>query len=211
MEYYFNGLFLGLSNFFLVVIFDIINIKMVKLVNVRLYIEAIYYNLVNLVIISPIVYFYIVKNFSDENNINITYQIINIVSILFFQGILYHLIHKLMHTPLFYKIHKFHHKFNKYVIPMSANAVSIYEFLLAYLIPIIFPIYLFRPDYMSINISILIISLNNILIHSPVFTKISKYLPNIFVSTEKHMIHHKTNNKYFSAPIINFDSILIFK
>ena len=124
--------------------------------------------------------------------------------ILLTQSILYHFIHKLMHTPLFYSIHKFHHKFNKTVIPISANAVSINEFLFAYLFPIIFPCYLFSPDQLSINISIAIISLNNILIHTPGLRNISKYLPSVFVSTDKHMIHHKIKNKYYSAPTINW-------
>jgi len=113
-----------------------------------------------------------------------------------------------MHTPLFYPIHKFNHNFNRYVIPMSANAASIYEKLFAYLLPIIIPIICIHPDSISINISIGIISFNNILIHSPILRNTSKYLPNIFVSTNKHLIHHKYSNKHYSAPIIDYDYLL---
>ena len=94
---------------------------------------------------------------------------------------------------------------------MAANAVSISEFLFAYMIPIIVPIYLIEPDYISTNIAVSIISLNNILIHSPQFRNISKRLPEIFVSTEKHMVHHKQNNKNFAAPTLDLDYILTKK
>ena len=207
MQYYLNGLILGLINLILALFFDLINIKVVQLIQIKLYIKAIIYNTINLILISPIVYSYILTYYSQTDIFGIKYEIINTILIVFFQGIFYHIVHKLMHTRWLYKIHKFHHKFNKYVIPMSANAVSIYEFLFAYLLPIIIPIYFLHPSHLSINIAIFVISLGNILIHSPIFLNISQYVPDMFVSTEKHIDHHKHKDKHFSAPIINFDSI----
>lgn len=202
---FFEGFFIGLISFCLIIIFDILNINTVKEINAKLYIQAIYHNIINLLIISPIVYYYIIKYFSNFEKLTIEKEIFDILFILSIQSILYHYIHKMIHTPLFYNIHKFHHQFNKYVIPMSANAVSIYEFLFAYLLPIIIPIICINADSISINISIVIISFNNILIHSPIFKNISKYLPKIFVSTNKHLIHHKYSNKNYSAPTIDYN------
>lgn len=208
MNIFLEGIFISLSSFCLIVILDILNINTVKKIDLQLYIKSVYHNIVNLLIISPIVYYYIIHYFSNFSKLTIEKEIFDILFILGIQSILYHCIHKIMHTPLFYSIHKFHHKFNKYVIPMSANAVSIYEFLFAYLLPIIIPIICINPDNISINISIGIISFNNILIHSPIFQNISKYLPKIFVSTNKHLIHHKDLNKFYSAPTIDYDYLL---
>lgn len=202
------GFYLGLLTFSLVLLLDLFCVNIIKIhINLILYIKAFLYNIVNLLIISPVLYYYTVKYLCAEKQFNFVYTLF----ILLAQSILYHFIHTLMHTPLFYFTHRFHHKFNRYVIPMTANAVSIYEFLFAYMIPIIVPIYLIEPDYISMNIAISIISLNNILIHSPQFRNVSKYLPKIFVSTDKHMVHHKKHNKHFSAPTLDLDYILSVK
>ena len=197
------GFYLGLCTFLFVLILDLFCIEIIKNCIVKkLYLKAFFHNIINLLLLGPISYFYTLKYFCDlEKN----FQIINTIFILYGQSILYYFIHKLMHTSLVYRIHSFHHKFNEYVIPMTANAVSIYEFIFAYIFPIVFPIILIKPDFVSINISIAIISFTNILIHTPFLRKISTFLPNIFVSTDKHMLHHKIKNKYFSAPTINFD------
>ena len=198
------GFYLGLFTFCIILLLDLFCVNIIKNhINLRMYIKAFLYNVLNLLVISPVLYYYTVKYLCSEKTFHFIYTLL----ILLGQSILYHFIHKLMHTPLFYPIHRFHHKFNRYVIPMSANAVSIYEFLFAYMIPIIVPIYLIEPDYISMNIAISIISLNNILIHSPQFRRVSKYLPKMFVSTDKHMLHHKKHNKHFSAPTLDLDYI----
>lgn len=177
------GFFIGFITLSKIIVLDLCCSK--KNICPHLYFIAFLYNVFYLLIISPILYYYNVKYFCNHYVYQIKYQIIIIIKILFTQSILYFYIHKLMHTPILYNIHKFHHKFNKYVIPMSANAVSIYEFLLAYIFPFIIASFLFTPDLISLNISIFIVSTCNIIIHTPLFLKLSYYYPRFLVSPKK--------------------------
>ena len=42
-----------------------------------------------------------------------------------------------MHTRAMYWAHRFHHRFNSHVSPTTANAVSIAEYAVAYMLPFI--------------------------------------------------------------------------
>merc|ERR1712159_786763 len=49
----------------------------------------------------------------------------------------YYCAHRWMHTRRMYWDHRFHHRFNKYVVPVTANAVSLAEYAIAYMLPFI--------------------------------------------------------------------------
>ena len=154
------GFCLGLCTFLFVIILDLFCIQIIKqFILKNLYIKAFFYNIINLLLLGPIFYYYTITYFC---NLEKEFKIENTIFILYVQSVLYYLVHKLMHTSLVYRIHSFHHKFNNYVVATTANAVSVYEFIFAYMFPIIFPIMLIKPDFLSINISIGIISFTNI-------------------------------------------------
>lgn len=203
-----EGIKTGLLTILLTFILDLLCYEYVLKINNNLYFQAIIKNILNITIIGPITYSIAYKYMCFHGIYNIFQQILCIFGILLIQSILYYLAHIIMHIPKFYWMHKFHHKFNTYIIPMSANAVSLSEFFFAYMIPILSGILLFKPDYLSLKISIFIISLNNLFIHTHVLKNISNYLPNIFVSTDNHFDHHNKLTTHYAAPTLNWDNIV---
>ena len=113
-----------------------------------------------------------------------------------------------MHTNRFYFIHKFHHQYSDIVIPMSANSVSAYEYIIAYMMPFIIGIILFKPDRIALRISISLVSFANLLIHTPWLSESSdKFLSKYFVKTSDHLEHHQKSKTKYAAPIFNLDYI----
>lgn len=158
----------------------------------------------NLMIIGPTAYGFI-DYFFLEHSYNI--QPVNILSILCIHSVGYYVSHYAMHKSTYlYRLHKFHHEFDKVLIPSIGNAVSKGEFIIAYMTPFITSAYILRPNEISFVIPIGIISVMNLIIHCKEFENIkwSKY----FVSPKNHIMHHEIRNKHFSAPTINIDYFL---
>tara|TARA_B100000524_G_C23652363_1_gene370561 strand:+ start:831 stop:1532 length:702 start_codon:yes stop_codon:yes gene_type:complete len=160
----------------------------------------------NLLLIGPS-YYFILNNydlFSNEYTINfisVTYLVIT-------HSIGYYCFHRLMHrSDLFRKYHNFHHQFNTTLIPSISNAVSPLEFTLAYMFPFVIGAYIFKPDVYSFNLSIIIVSFMNLVIHTEEFNNVpwNKFL----VSPQTHSNHHKGKNlkSTYSAPTFNIEEI----
>lgn len=114
-----------------------------------------------------------------------------------------------MHTRRMYWAHRFHHRFNSVVVPVTANAVSLAEYAIAYMLPFIAGSAILRPDRPSMFVAVGIISLNNLLIHTPGLCDLSaKYVPWLGVSTADHLEHHKRLTSYYAAPTISIDRLL---
>ena len=109
--------------------------------------------------------------------------------VLFVHSIGYYLGHRSMHTRALYWAHKFHHRFNDYVTPTAANAVSLTEYGVAYMMPFIVASLIIRPDATSLYGAVAVVAWNNILIHTPALESASSYLPGIFVGTDRHLEH----------------------
>jgi len=104
-------------------------------------------------------------------------------------------------------MHIFHHKY-KLVFPSIGNAVSFSEFSFAYVSPFIVAAYLFNPNELTFKMSILFISIFNLIIHSTKLKNID--YPSILVSPKDHGIHHigtTRENDTYSAPFIKLDKI----
>mmetsp|Transcript_7173 Transcript_7173/g.14085 ORF Transcript_7173/g.14085 Transcript_7173/m.14085 type:complete len:92 (-) Transcript_7173:256-531(-) len=72
-------------------------------------------------------------------------------------------------------MHKFHHKFTcDKIVPMAANAVSVSEYLLAYMLPIVSGAVIAGAGRYSLLWSVGVISSNNLLIHTPWLHDISE-------------------------------------
>ena len=102
-------------------------------------------------------------------------------------------------------IHKFHHLF-KNNIPSIGNAVSFLEFQTMYVLPFLVGMYLFQPNPITIDTSILTISTLNSIIHSSNLKNMNWIY--IFVSPNQHSIHHETYENHYAAPLLNFDKLL---
>jgi len=136
--------------------------------------------------------------------------------ILLIQGLLYYAIHRCYHevSGLFW-VHRFHHKFNDIILPSSANAVSITEFITAYSFPLLAGIYLTKSDELTAIIASAISSVHNVFIHTPWMNhdhndnNESKSIYHwIFVSATDHFHHHREWQGNYAAPIIHIDRIL---
>ena len=155
----------------------------------------------NLMIIGPTVYGF-VDYFLLEHNYTI--QPMNILGVLSIHSIGYYIVHYAMHKSTnLYKLHSFHHEFDKVLIPSIGNAVSKGEFIIAYVTPFVTSAYLLNPSEASFLIPVGIISVMNLVIHCKEFENIpySKY----FVSPKNHIMHHEVREKHFAAPTINID------
>ena len=170
-----------------------------------LYVSGIQSTMINLLLIAPINYIilfnYLLFDFTYSFNFY------NLLKLLLTHNILYFLLHMLVHNVRSIRfIHDFHHKFTTN-LPSIGNAVSILEFQFLYVIPFLIGTIVFKPNIMSINLSILIISVMNSIIHSNEL-KYSYWIP-FLVSPQQHGEHHQTYHKTYSAPLFNLD--LLFK
>lgn len=176
---------------------------------ITLYLNSLILNFVNNFLIGSLSYGVVTYYVITQKTTDLSMMIFEIFSILLIQSIGYYLMHMIMHTKNFYWMHKFHHNYSSIVIPTSANAVTIYEYMFAYMLPIILGIIIVRPCLESLYYAVKIISIFNLLIHTPWLNEISKYLvPDIFVSTNKHIEHHQKLNKNYAAPTLNIDKII---
>ena len=130
-----------------------------------------------------------------------------ILVLLLSQSVGYYFAHMAMHSSILYKTtHEFHHRYNTIIVPMAANAVTVYEYLIAYMFPIVFGIFICRPDSFSLKASVYAISYSNIVIHSPFIKKrLAGVYPRFLVSPFDHFDHHRRLKTNYSAPIFNLD------
>ena len=171
------------------------------------YKKALYLNLENKLIIAPPIYFMATFLF-NQDKVGIHLEILQFLAILIVQSVGYFMAHRWMHYPRNYWIHEFHHRFSRKVTPVVANAVSRYEYLYAYILPIFVGILLASPTQRATNMAISSISVGNLLIHFEKVENLSiRFVPDYFVSTFFHLEHHRKHTRNFSAPILNMDKI----
>lgn len=172
--------------------------------NPQLYLRGLNANYLNLLIISPIYYIFAYNYLLNYNNQ--IFSILKYMGLIGVHGIGYYYIHKLMHVNHTLKwIHDFHHEFT-ITVPSTGNAVSIFEFQLAYVLPFLVGALLLNPSTHDFQWSIFTISCFNLFIH----TKELEYLkyPFFLVSPKDHITHHRTRSNTYSAPIVNIDNLL---
>ena len=157
----------------------------------------------NIMIIGPMFYTLV-----DQTLLTHSYEIqfLNILSMLAIHSIGYYGVHYYMHKiPVLYSIHKFHHSFDRFLLPSIGNAVSFEEFFLAYMGPFIFGAYVLRPNEISFVIPIGIIGILNLVIHCKELEDVpwNKY----FVSPKNHIEHHEKRTGHYAAPTVNLDYV----
>jgi len=164
------------------------------------------YIVYNLLVISPITYTIVDQALLKHQT---TFSIVSFFSIIVIENIGYYLIHRQMHTNDKLRwIHTFHHKYDSLTIPSIANAVSYYEFILAYVSPMLVGAYLINPTELEFSSAIAFISLFNILIHTYELNNVT-WFPGL-VSPTHHIQHHKERNVHYAAPLLNVDEYLYY-
>jgi len=183
----------------------------------RLYALAILANLCNTILIGSLTYYIAGEYVCKGRILTFMEQVQCTCGVLIIEGLLYYYIHKAFHeVPGLYWMHKFHHRFNTVVLPSSASAVSVAEFVIAYMFPILAGGAITRADLASTFTAAVFISIGNLAIHTPFLEeqwpvpteKTSPFLSWLLLSTSDHLRHHRRGNEHYSAPILHFDRIL---
>ena len=178
--------------------------KKMKKYHPQLYFRSVIITQANLMVVSPVMY-----GMVDTTMLKHTTDIewFNIFATLMIHCIGYYGVHYSMHkVKWLYQIHKFHHEFDRLLLPSVGNSVSIMEFCLAYMLPFIVSAYILEPNEFSFVVPITIIALLNMAIH----TQELEHVPWVrwLVSPREHILHHKKRNKHYAAPTLNIDYLL---
>ena len=174
----------------------------------NLYLQGVLCNFVNNAVFGPPLYELVSNRWMSEPFTALG-RVAMVLAILVGHSIGYYCAHRWMHTRRMYWAHRFHHRFNVYVVPVTANAVSLAEYALAYMLPFVAGAALLCPDRMSMFVAISIVSLNNLLVHTPKLADVSvRVVPWLFVSTADHLDHHKRLTTHYAAPTFSVDRIL---
>ena len=124
-----------------------------------------------------------------------------------FHNLLYYYVHYFMHTnQVMMKIHGFHHKFDKVMLPSVGNAVSKGEYIIAYASPLVLGSWIFQVNEITLMSSAFLISLFNLFIHCRELRDVT-WVPNL-VSPNKHITHHEVKTRHFAAPLFDFDEFM---
>lgn len=170
------------------------------------------YNVVNHVMIGiPLYVFAAMVLCSKEPSRSQMKEWLDVTWVLATHSIQYFFAHKAFHEyPVLYRtFHRFHHRYNVYTPPSSANAVTPGEYLVAYINPFLLPLLLRPVSIYAFEMAICIISLFNLLVHTPRLEAVSKkFVPIFLVSTNNHLDHHRKLNSHYASPTFNVDSIL---
>ena len=208
------GIYLATGTFALTVVLELWSLDTVKKVlnqpgaGSSLYKAAIVSNIRNHFCFGWPVYATAAALFCRQNHELDAVDRVGCVSLLLLvHSILFYTAHYMFHSsPELYRHHRFHHRFNTFVTPFAANAVSSVEYLTAYIAPFTVPMPFCRPDPISLRIAVAIVSVTNVLVHSPKLDEVSRiYLPEWLVSTHDHLEHHRKLNTKYAAPTINID------
>jgi sterol desaturase/sphingolipid hydroxylase (fatty acid hydroxylase superfamily) len=173
-----------------------------------LYLKALLANLVNHVLIGIPVYIIAASVFCTKDTLTPFQQFLAVMNIFLLHSIMYYSIHRAFHEypHLYRRFHRFHHRFNTHVPPISANAVTPLEYLVAYVTPFAVALIVKRCDAWSLSFSITIISICNLLVHTPKLEAWSqKWMPAWLVSTNDHLNHHRKLNTKYASPTFNID------
>jgi sterol desaturase/sphingolipid hydroxylase (fatty acid hydroxylase superfamily) len=175
-----------------------------------LYLSAVFFNFLNHYLYGIPVYCVAVVFFcrKAENNPGTHLLVLSLrtLGVILVHGFSYYRVHKMFHSsPDLYKYHRFHHRFNTHVPPVSANAVTGVEYLLGYVFPFALAALLVKPRPLELKAAVLIISTCNLLIHTPRLEQLSENISPAFSSTHRHIEHHKKLSVNFAAPTFNVD------
>ena len=160
--------------------------------------------IMNLIVISPLLYTFVDQWILNHNK---TFSLLKFSGLLLFQNIGYFFAHREMHrNKSLYWMHHFHHLYEKdLIIPSIANAVSVYEFIIAYASPIVLGGFLLQVTEFEFALAIETISVFNLLIHTREL-QTKQWIPGM-VSPRKHIEHHRVRNKNYAAPLLDIDAI----
>jgi sterol desaturase/sphingolipid hydroxylase (fatty acid hydroxylase superfamily) len=173
-----------------------------------LYLKALLANFINHVFIAIPLYILAASTLCTKDTLTPFQRFFAVLNIWLVHSVLFYSLHRAFHEyPLLYRtFHRFHHRFNTFVPPVSANSVTPGEYLFGYIIPFAVALIVRRSDVWSLRFGITSISIGNLLVHTPKLEVWSeKWLPAWIVSTNDHLDHHRKLNTKYASPTFNID------
>ena len=171
-----------------------------------LYREALRKNLVNNLGVGPATYAVVARALGRRARARVLASAARALALVLAHAVGYYCAHRAMHTPRFYWAHRFHHRFHKHIAPSAANAVSVAEYALAYMLPFVVGCALVAPDMRALRAAVAVVSLSNLAIHTPRLEALA--VPRALVSTADHFAHHRRLTTHFAAPTVSIDRAL---
>ena len=168
----------------------------------RLYRACITANLVNNLLIGPPTYALATNFFVSHRGYSAARSTASALGLIVAHALGYHYAHRQMHEPSMYWAHKFHHAFAKHVTPSSANAVSVVEYVYAYMLPFVAGCAVCAPDERALLAAVAVVSVNNLLIHTPRLEVINqRFNPSatLIVLNRTYNVNHSIQSRRKSA------------
>lgn len=206
-----DGLILGQYTIFITICLEIISFNYVVEVlrqpkGIQLYTKAIFMNFLNNIICGPLIWTVTVPLLCDNSN---KFNIFKSCILILIHSTGYYIAHVALHKPYLYKYHRLHHKFSMYVTPITANCVTLVEYTMAYMLPFVIGIILINSNVQDLQFAVKIVSISNLLIHTPFLSNLSLHtVPWFLCSTHDHLDHHRRLNTNYAAPTISIDRLI---
>ena len=240
---WFHGLKLGGSVFLAAALLELTVLATVKDVITKteggrsLYATAWLYNAINHLCLAPCVYTIGLNLYASAEPCSLQVKLMYATATIGIHSVGYYLTHRAMHTKALWWAHRYHHKFNTFICPIAAAAVTQVlpsvlarpcrlhlltpawllctrarqtEYFFAYMIPFIMAGSILQPvPVETIAIAGLAIGHVNNLIHYAPLERLSvRYVPWLGVSTADHFEHHRKLTSNYAAPTLNVDRLV---
>ena len=240
---WFHGLKLGGSVFLAAALLELTVLATVKDVITKteggrsLYATAWLYNAINHLCLAPCVYTIGMNLYASAEPCSLQVKLMYATATIGIHSVGYYLTHRAMHTKALWWAHRYHHKFNTFICPIAAAAVTQVlpsvlarpcrlhlltpawllctrarqtEYFFAYMIPFIMAGSILQPvPVETIAIAGLAIGHVNNLIHYAPLERLSvRYVPWLGVSTADHFEHHRKLTSNYAAPTLNVDRLV---
>lgn len=156
----------------------------------------------NLLILGPYVYACVIWSSSRHVRKPLFRQVLDASAMILVHSGVYAWIHRAMHRvkPLRF-VHAYHHRYTTDVTPTVANAVSPWEFLLAYMFPFAIAAVCLKATEPSVFAAAVVVSAFNLCVHSPVLAYDAPW-PAFLVHPKEHLGHHQKRGPPYAAPTI---------
>lgn len=214
----YGGLELALQTVLATVVLEVISLDTVRALwkhpkGVELYKTAILYNIINHFVLGVPTYMLAALYFCPKEDMPISggRLIIEVTFVLMVHSVQYYAIHRTFHESktLYQAFHRFHHRFNTHVPPSSANAVTMGEYVVAYVVPFAVAAFIGQISISALRLAITITSMLNLIVHTPRLEVWSeRWIPSFWVSTNDHLNHHRKLDAHYASPTWNIDNIL---
>ena len=176
--------------------------------NPELYHSALRTNIVSHFSPLSIAMYTLIANYNvDKTPHGMFQRALKFVGMIWFQGLFYYYAHRAFHKVKgLYWIHSYHHKFKDTVLPSATNAVSIWEYTIAYLTPFYLATWMMKPDRATVLVAMQVVHLGALLAHFPPFLEVK--LPWFLLSASEHKRHHIKLNTEFGGPFFHVDRVM---